>query len=93
MAIALTARLGEFVSALRFKDVPQEATDLICTGFVDCVGVTFVGALEPAPRLLLNTLSPSGDESTVLVGGSRASAMDAAWINTCLLYTSDAADE
>jgi 2-methylcitrate dehydratase PrpD len=89
MPIPLTARLGEFVSALRFADVPHEAIGLICTGFADCVGVTFVGALEPAPRMLLATLAPSGVESTVLVGGGRASAMDAAWINATAAHALD----
>lgn len=89
MPIPLTARLGEFVSKLRYKDVPSEAVGVICTGFADCVGVTFVGALEPAPRMLLATLAPSGVESTVIGDGRRASAMDAAWINATAAHALD----
>jgi 2-methylcitrate dehydratase PrpD len=89
MSQALTAQLGEFVAGLRYEDVPADTIELICTGFADCVGVTFVGALEPAPRLLRETLSPSPGEATLLVGGGRASAMDAAWINGTAAHALD----
>lgn len=81
MPIALTAELGKFVSGLRYRDIPTEAVDVIHAGFADCVGVMIVGAREPAPRILMSILAPSGDEATVIVDGTRASALDAAWIN------------
>ena len=82
MSIALTAGLGEFVSALRYQDIPREAIEVIRMGFTDCVGVTMVGAREPAPQLLKEMLAPAGNEATILFGdGGRASALDAAWIN------------
>jgi 2-methylcitrate dehydratase PrpD len=81
MPIPLTAGLGEFVAGLRYRDIPGEAIEVIHTGFADCVGVTMVGALEPAPKILRDMLSPSGGEATVLFDGGRASALDAAWIN------------
>src|SRR5690348_15485319 len=81
MPIPLTAGLGEFAAGLRYRDIPGEAIDVIHTGFADCVGVTMVGALEPAPKILRDMLSPSGGEASVLFDGGRASALDAAWIN------------
>ena len=43
---ALTAELGQFVSALAVHAVPAEAQSVVKTGFTDCFGVMIAGARE-----------------------------------------------
>jgi len=89
MAVALTRDLGHFVASLRYRDIPQEALATIRTGFADCVGVMLAGALQPAPRILQETLVPVGNEAILWSGAGRASAMDAAWINGTAAHALD----
>ena len=89
MTIALTQELGRFVASLRYDDIPQAAVSAIETGFTDCVGVMIAGASEPAVQLLLSMLEPAHGESTVLWSATRASALDAAWINGTAAHALD----
>lgn len=89
MSIALTRDLGRFISELRYQDIPRAAIPLIHTAFTDCVGVMVAGARDPAPQLLKSMLAPAGDEATLLVGGGRASVLDAAWINGTAAHALD----
>ena len=89
MSIALTRTLGQFISGLRYQDIPKEAISSIRTAFTDTVAVMIAGAGEPAPQLLKSMLAPVGNEATLLVGQGRASALDAAWINGTAAHALD----
>lgn len=92
MTTALTHDLGSFISNLRYAAVPPDVVSRICVAFTDCVAVTIAGATEPAPRLLRSVLAPGGTEA-MLIGGGRASAMDAAWINGTAAHALDFDDD
>ncbi len=89
MPIALTRELGQFIAGLRYEDIPTDALPVIHTGYADCVGVMLAGAPEPAPQLLKSMLAPAGNEATLLFTKSRASALDAAWINGTAAHALD----
>jgi len=89
MPVPLTKAVGEFVSNLRYEDIPKPVIPTVHTGFTDCVGVLIGGAREPAAQLLKSTLAPAGRESSVLFDGSRTSAPDAAWINGTAAHAMD----
>lgn len=92
MATALTSDLGKFISGLRYRDIPADAVAVIQAGFTDCVGVMIAGAEESAPQLLKSMLAPAGGEATLLFGAGRASALDAAWINSTAAHALDLDD-
>ena len=89
MATALTLELGKFVSRLSYEQIPSEVLESIRTAFTDCVAVMIAGAREAAPQLLRSMLMPGGGEATLLVGGGRGSALDAAWINGTAAHALD----
>jgi 2-methylcitrate dehydratase PrpD len=89
MTTALTAGLGQFISGLRFKDLPQQVLPTIRSGFTDCVGTMIAGAHDPAPQLLRSVLNPKGGEATLLLGEGRAAVAEAAWINSTAAHALD----
>ena len=88
MTAPITAALGEFISKVRFFDLPERVSSRIGVAFADCVGVMTAGANDPAPRLLRTVLAPNGGESSI-VGGGRGNAMEAAWINGAAAHALD----
>ena len=89
MPIALTAGLGRFVAALRYRDIPKDALPVIHTGFTDCIGVMIAGSGEPPAQLLRAALAPPPGEATLLFGAGTASAPEAAWINATAAHALD----
>ena len=47
----LTRTLGEFVSGLRYGDVPAAAWDTVRAGFTDCVATMIAAARNPSCKL------------------------------------------
>jgi 2-methylcitrate dehydratase PrpD len=89
MTTPITRILGEFVSALRYEQIPADALPVIQMGFTDCIGVMIAGRNEPPPQLLKSVLAPSPGEATLLFGQGTASAPDAAWINGTAAHALD----
>lgn len=89
MEKGLTSKLGEFVSQLRYQDIPPEALVAIRRAFTDCVGVMIAGAHEPAPQILKSTLAPVDGNATLFFGPERAPALDAALINATAAHALD----
>lgn len=81
MTIPLTRELGRFVADARYRDLPHAALPPVRVAFADTMCVAIAGAHEDAPRKLLATAAPSGDEAVLLGSNRRAGALDAAWIN------------
>jgi len=89
MSYPLTQSLGQFISKLRFSDLPKEVVATIQTGFTDCIGVMVAGANEPGPKILESVLKPAGTESALLFCEGRASALEAARINGTAAHALD----
>jgi 2-methylcitrate dehydratase PrpD len=87
---ALTTSLGEFVSRLRFADVPGAAWTTVRDGMADCVATMIAGRNEPAVRILKTVLGAgAAGEATLYFSTERASALDAAWINGTAAHALD----
>ena len=87
----LTAKLGVFISRLKFADLPAPVVATALQGFTDCVGAMLAGSREPvtaaAERVMLAD-RPSG-RSTLYFGTTRTSAPAAAWINGTAAHALD----
>jgi len=89
MSYPLTQNLGQFISGLRFSDLPEEVVTTVRTGFADCIGVMIAGAGEPGPKILKSVLKPAGNESALLFCEGRGSALDVARINGTAAHALD----
>ncbi len=80
----LTQSLARFVSELRPEHIPAEAFAVAERGTLDTIGVMFAGRDEPVVRLTAATLASVDErgEARVLGDRGRASAADAALINS-----------
>lgn len=85
----ITRDLGAFAASLKYEQIPQEALEVIHTGFADCVGVMLAGRDEPPTRILTEVLAPPAGPSTLVFGTRTASATDAAWINGVAAHALD----
>lgn len=78
---AAVGRLGEWVSELRWPDVPIEVRERLLRVLADAVAVTALGSREPAQRALVEAWDPPAGPSP-LFGTGRTVAVDAAaWLN------------
>lgn len=89
MTTTLSLDLGRFIAGLRYEQIPREARVPIRIAFADTLGVAIAGAREPAVQLVKSMLAPTGQESTLVGGQGRASALEAAWINGCAAHALD----
>lgn len=80
-ATRLTRELGDFIAGLDARNTPPEARARAVGGFVDCIGVMTVGALEEPARTLRRVLSGQAGPAGIWPEGGRASATEAALIN------------
>lgn len=85
----LTEDLANFVSSVKFADLPTAAHAIVGRGFADCVAVTLLGRGEPAvtglrpmtegvpgPAHILFTSETTSVEMAALVNGTAAQALD-----------------
>jgi 2-methylcitrate dehydratase PrpD len=87
--MSLTQDLGQFVSDLSPNRVPEEATRIARTGFIDCIGVMFAGREEEPTRILREVLQPQSGPATICFGEQTAPAPEAAWINGVAAHALD----
>lgn len=93
--MALTTELGLFLAKIRYKDVPEEATQLACLGFTDTIGVIMAGIGEPIVRIVKDEVSygPAPQEARACLSGLRVSAPDAALVNGTAAHALDYDDQ
>lgn len=89
MGISLTEGLAEFVAGLDERAIPDAARQVARVAWIDCVGVMIAGSGADAPRLLHESLAPTGGESTLYFGTQRAGAPEAAWLNGTAAHALD----
>jgi 2-methylcitrate dehydratase PrpD len=79
----LTCELAGRSAALSFDDLPDEVVAMSRLCVLDWLGVTVAGSHEPAPRILLQTLTPAAvdDGASVIGHAMRVSPRQAALIN------------
>ena len=58
--MGLTREIGHFIAGMSYNRVPEKAVPIVCTGFTDCVGVTFAGLVEPVSALIAKLVGFDG---------------------------------
>lgn len=81
MTRTLDAALATFVAGATAADVPEEAQRSAVRAFVDTVGVTLHGTVEPAGRKSRAVFAGERGDATILGTDERASVADAALVN------------
>jgi 2-methylcitrate dehydratase PrpD len=72
--------LAQRISALDYRDLPDEAVHWARIGILDTIGVTLAGANDPCATIVANVLSSDG-HALLLGTNRRVSALDAALVN------------
>jgi 2-methylcitrate dehydratase PrpD len=80
-----TATLGEWVSGLRWADVPHRVRQRLRLVLLDVLGVACLGATDPAQQRFVDAWAPSPGPSPVFGAGVHASVEAAAWLNATAL--------
>jgi len=98
--MGLTRKLGEFVSSLRYEDLPPEVISEVKFCVLDWFGVTLSGSKEPLVDILLQVLRAEGGnplasvigrsekvslQQAALVNGSASHALDFDDVNTHMM--------
>ncbi|MDG5776479.1 MmgE/PrpD family protein [Haloarculaceae archaeon H-GB1-1] len=84
------AELADFVSELRFEDLPDHAVETARRAFVDEIGVALAGVGSEAGTIARETMTTTGDgPGRVLGTDRRASIPDAALVNSTVGHVMD----
>lgn len=88
---SLIEALTEFVSQIRFEDLPPEVIEAGKKCFVDWLGVALGGMKEPAVQILINLVQEVGgkEQASVLGYGMKADVLNAALINGTMAHVLD----
>ena len=91
MSTGLTAGIADFIANIRFEDIPDEAIEIVRTGFTDCVAVMIAGAEEPVARIVGSVVPLQGGngEARICLSSERAAAPDAALISGTAAHALD----
>lgn len=87
--MSLTLDLGQFVADLSPNRIPDEASRIARTGFIDCIGVMIAGREEEPTRLLRSVMQPQPGPATLCFTADTAPAPEAAWINGVAAHALD----
>jgi 2-methylcitrate dehydratase PrpD len=86
----LTLQIGEFISSLKYSDIPSEGLAAARLGIVDCIGVMLAGANEPAPLKVLELVKEIKEAGAPLFpSGKNVSTADAALFNGTAAHVLD----
>ncbi len=80
-SVQLTQELAEFISSLRYTDIPAAALPFIRTGFTDVVGTTIAGRDDIVTRTALEVYAPPPGPCRLFFGLGTAAAPEAALLN------------
>jgi 2-methylcitrate dehydratase PrpD len=87
----VTRRFAEFIVGTRLGDVPDAERTLAEGAILDGLGVTMAATSEPAGRMITEYVRDLGgaEQSTVVGGGFKTSAANAAYANGTLAHCLD----
>lgn len=91
----VTEQLAKFLRRTRYEDIPPDCVQTAKLCVLDFLGVSLLGAKEPAATILNDFLSRGGGppESTILYYGRKSSAMSAALANGTFGHALDFDDD
>ena len=86
-----TEKIASFVVQTGIEDIPLNAVQAAQRAILDSVGVALAGSVSPQGRIMIRHVKENGGtpESSVLGGGFRTSAPDAALANGTLAHALD----
>ena len=76
--MALTRNFGQFIANLSPNQIPDEATRIARTGFIDCIGGMIAGRRDPCTQILMDVLAPRKGSATLYFSGERRPGPEAA---------------
>lgn len=84
MPAPITSSLAQFAAELTYDTLPEAALKTIRSGVADCIAAMISGAEADAARAVRSCLASRGRvaEARLLLGAERATAMDAALLNS-----------
>jgi len=90
----VTKTLADFVSAVRYEDLPTEAIDRAKPLILDYLGVAVAGTTSPIGQIVMNLgrETASGSDATVIGADYATSVTSAAFINATLAHALDIDD-
>lgn len=93
--MGLTAELGNYVEAIKFNDIPEDAVELACNAFSDTVGVMMSGISEPVVQIIYNefAVEPMPRQARACLSDKWVLARDAALINGAAAHALDFDDQ
>lgn len=91
MTRSITSEISEFIVCANLDSVPQPAIDNAKGAFLDCLGVSLAGTVEPIARIVAEFVREMGGNpsSTVIGAGLRTSPPLAALANGTLAHALD----
>ena len=86
-----TERLAQFIVETNFNRIPPEAVKVANGAMLDCLGVTFAGAVGPEGKIITDFVREMGGNpvASVIGGGFRTSAPWAALANGTMGHAED----
>ena len=87
----VTGKLVDWITGVRFRDIPPEAIALAKQGILDSIGVALAGSLEDDGRIITDYIRRLGqkEEAIVFGAGFRSSAEGAAMANGVMAHALD----
>jgi 2-methylcitrate dehydratase PrpD len=87
-------RLAEFVSEMKFKDLPQKSVETIKNVILTILGTTIAGATAEGCEPLVGQVKEWGGrkEATILIHGGKVPAYNAALVNSTMARALDFCD-
>lgn len=89
--MTLVEELGKFVYDLKFEDLPAEVVEKAKICFLHAMAVGLAGGTVEFGRIALDTVVKAGEfnhgKSTVLLDGTKATSMGAAFANAALFHS------
>ena len=90
-AASVMPKLGEFVSRLRYEDIPARTLQIARTAIMDTLGVSLVGGTEESARVMgrLALEEHASQETTIYGQRFKSSALQAALVNGTAAHAHD----
>jgi 2-methylcitrate dehydratase PrpD len=91
----LTTDLGNFLSSIRFDDIPDDAVSLVRDAFTDTIGVIMAGVHEPITQSVFNEVAtgPRPGQARACLSDVRITSSDAALLGGTAAHALDFDDQ
>ncbi len=87
----ISERIARFIAKTTAEEIPEEAFKVAKRCFIDCIGVSLAGSLQPESHLIKELVLESGGnpEAGVIGGGFKTSMLNSALANGVIAHALD----